>query len=569
MICPRCIAEMRRPRMEQHLWSEHRLVLDGLRVRDPWNVVEEWLDECKGKPDPEVLARCAVVAAKIDPDAGPARLTRLTLSRGLADAATRDSALAEAREQHAACCPACFALVSVPHEVPPVYVNLRPGRLSGHGYEVELDEGGLRPWLLVRTPTEVVHQGRPPDASWSVRGIIALVSGLLVLVALVFALLWPEPLQPVLIFLALAIGTFALARLVGRRRKPSAAPMLDLTWRFLVPRLHTGGYDPADSAFLAGLAQLHGRVGRGVVEPPVLWRHLKLTEQTVARGAAPGHLAALVRLWVEKEVDDGGDPVPVVVNWVARAFEGKLPLAFAQHLLAEWATPWWTAGNLGRLRILLCDRAFEAGFEVQTLVDAGENAPALGTVLRTSNPRALAALRLLWSLRPSRPWDRLGDADTAFEVAADPKRARVLAEQADLLLWSEDRSVEVVAESGRAGMSAATIRLTTAGVWLQDILFPIPPRVFEVRLKSVGSEMRLGREVFRSPKDLDPLSRQLERWFRYAFHDFLPQVDGVLTWQTPERAALLRAWGAVPCPECGQYLLARAGEVGIALKEEK
>jgi hypothetical protein len=67
--------------------------------------------------------------------------------------------------------------------------------------------------------------------------------------------------------------------------------------------------------------------------------------------------------------------------------------------------------------------------------------------------------------------------------------------------------------------------------------------------------------------DLEPLSRLLERWFRYAFHEFLPQVDRVLTWQPPDRAALLRSWGAVPCPECGKHLLARAGEVGIALKE--
>ena len=32
-------------------------------------------------------------------------------------------------------------------------------------------------------------------------------------------------------------------------------------------------------------------------------------------------------------------------------------------------------------------------------------------------------------------------------------------------------------------------------------------------------------------------------------------------------AAILRAWGAIPCPECKRYLLPRVGEVGIAQDE--
>jgi hypothetical protein len=46
-------------------------------------------------------------------------------------------------------------------------------------------------------------------------------------------------------------------------------------------------------------------------------------------------------------------------------------------------------------------------------------------------------------------------------------------------------------------------------------------------------------------------------------------VDRALTWETPHRAALLRAWGAVGCPECGGYLMPRAGEEGVAVEVEK
>src|SRR5262249_30093628 len=149
----------------------------------------------------------------------------------------------------------------------------------------------------------------------------------------------------------------------------------------------------------------------------------------------PGHLAPLVRLRIEQAAEDGEDPVPLVVHWLARCFEGKFPLLFGQHLVEDWATDWWTPVNLARLRILLCDRAFQAGFEIRALIDTGINAPALGTVLGTGTPRTLAALRLVWSMRAARPWDRLGAVKTAFEVAADPELAFALEDHRDLLLW--------------------------------------------------------------------------------------------------------------------------------------
>src|SRR5205807_1947660 len=121
---------------------------------------------------------------------------------------------------------------------------------------------------------------------------------------------------------------------------------------------------------------------------------------------------------------------------------------------------WWAAGNLARLRILLCDQAFEAGFEVRSLLDGGAAAPALAAVLKTDAPLGLAALRLVWSLRASRPWDRLGAVRTAFELAEGPGRASDLAERPDVLLWQEDPRCLVAAEGGRSKPSPARIQLT-------------------------------------------------------------------------------------------------------------
>jgi hypothetical protein len=295
---------------------------------------------------------------------------------------------------------------------------------------------------------------------------------------------------------------------------------------------------------------------------------VRRAEQAVAAGQGPpGHLALLRRVLIEQAAAAGDDPVPLAAQQLARCFEGRLPLTFAQQLLEEWEADWWTRGNLARLRVLLCDRAFEAGFEVRNLLDAGQTAPALGVVLGCEAPEALAALRLLWSLRPTRPWDRCGGARTAFDLAAEAGSAGLLGRHPDLLLWQEDASWVVVADGGEGRMGPARVAVGVGGVWLQDVWFTAPPREVEVRLKSLGCELTMGKHLFRGPMDLEPLARHMERWFRYFFHEFRPQLERVQTWQSPDRATILRSWGAVPCPECGRYLLGRPGEVGLALDE--
>src|SRR5207249_1524063 len=121
--------------------------------------------------------------------------------------------------------------------------------------------------------------------------------------------------------------------------------------------------------FLTGLALVSINHGRADIRAEELERILDTLEQAVAAGRIPlAHFAALERLTVADAVAAGRDPVPLVVEQISPCFEGRLPLAFAQWLLAEWEGSWWTAGNLTRLRVLLCDRAFAAGWEVADLV---------------------------------------------------------------------------------------------------------------------------------------------------------------------------------------------------------
>src|SRR5262245_50446558 len=43
--CPRCSVELPRTLMIKHLWQEHGLLMEGQGVRDPWRMIENWIED--------------------------------------------------------------------------------------------------------------------------------------------------------------------------------------------------------------------------------------------------------------------------------------------------------------------------------------------------------------------------------------------------------------------------------------------------------------------------------------------------------------------------------------------
>ncbi len=586
MSCPRCGIQLRGQRMVKHLWKEHRLVLEGRRVREPWSLIAEWIDLYRQRHEPELLERCRKMVQRLDVDGDIRRFHRLLLSHGVADEQARRALTEEAAEQHAACCPWCYGLVPVPREVPSLRLNLYRGRLSAGGYRVEVSERGLLTSLEIVTPEKRFYQGRERGQVLTQRGAMIVFVGPIVLLALLwaFGFLVPPfgrqvnilPIIPVLAVLLSALVVHVLTYWLWRPQLPANVRARNYAWTMLAPRLHAEGFSLADSAFLAGLADLSGADGFGPLRESLLPELLKRTENALMLGQAPpGHLAALRRLMVEDAAARGAEPVALIVDLLARCFEGRVSLRFADHLLAGWekhsrhdSPAWWTPGNKARLRVLLCDRAFEAGFEVRNLLDAGQNAPALGRVLGTDNVANLAALRLLWSLRPTRPWDRCGDPLIVFDLATDAGRSDLFDHFPDLLLWQIEPDW-LVAAPGDTDPKPAQVIFCLRGVCLQNVLFAEPPRVVEVNARWRYNDLIIGEQRFRSSGPLDMLALRMERWFRYAFSEFLPSLPRVEKWQAPDRLAILRAWGAVSCPECRRQLLPRVGQVGIALEDSE
>ena len=128
--CPRCSKRLPRADFIKHLWLEHHLVLDGRSVRDPWRLIEDWLEEYCQSAKPALLARCRAFAQRIDPEDGIPRVERLFLAHRIEDEAVRRALVAEAQGRQASLCPRCFALVFGVEETPVRPLEYSHGRLT-------------------------------------------------------------------------------------------------------------------------------------------------------------------------------------------------------------------------------------------------------------------------------------------------------------------------------------------------------------------------------------------------------------------------------------------------------
>src|SRR5271163_4216543 len=79
--CPLCPVRLQRRDMVKHLWLQHRLLLDGQRAREPWAVVEDWVQGFRDTGDRQLLVRCLELARHLDAENGAERLQQLLAGR--------------------------------------------------------------------------------------------------------------------------------------------------------------------------------------------------------------------------------------------------------------------------------------------------------------------------------------------------------------------------------------------------------------------------------------------------------------------------------------------------------
>jgi len=173
--------------------------------------------------------------------------------------------------------------------------------------------------------------------------------------------------------------------------------------------------------------------------------------------------------------------------------------------------------------------------------------------LETASTDRLAILRLLWSLRPRRPWDRWAQAVTAFELAAAPDRGEAYFDKYPHLLMVDETPPQIV--------------LCDRGVVFRNLLFNSMPRVIEAKARreedGISYELVVDDHRFRMEADTGHLAQRLKTWCHFFFGEFLPQIEDVMTWKAPGKCKTLYFEEPVPCPECRRLVLPKVGDVGV------
>jgi hypothetical protein len=561
MVCPRCQVGLKRPEMARHLWFEHELILEGQRIQLPWRAVRDWIRAYRRGGNAELLVRCRMMGQHLDPEHGLERVNRLILAYRVDDVEARQMLWAQARQEQASLCPRCYALVPIEPETDPGPVSRSYGRLSARGFSVEVSERGLVPFLTVATPDALIYRGREPGRWLTRNATTLLLAGVPVLIGLALALLLPVIDVPLagLVAVSLVVGlvVYLVVTLHWHYQPPPFERALDFAWRILVPQLHAKGFCRDDGTFLASLAMASINCGRPERRSLTLARSVAVTDDAVGSGVCSvAHLAPLVRLQAADAIALGEDPLPLLAGHIGRCLEGRRPLVLAERILSDSDGRWRVPEKLARLQVLVSDRAFEAGLEMRDLVAAGRMAPALANLLQTESRARLGSLRLLWSLRARRPWDRWGvQARTVFELAVDPDRESLFDGCSDLL-FVDEKSPQIV--------------ICDRGLVFKNRLFTSIPRAIEAKARredeGVRYELIIDEDHFRMRSDATALAQRLRSWFNHFFDAFLGQIDDALSWKAPEKPSLYFQ-EPMACPGCKRLVLPRPGDVGKLMQE--
>jgi len=565
MNCPRCPTQLRRAQMVAHLWDRHRLVLEGRRVRDPWRMMEDWLEDYRLERDVAVLDRCRDLAVKLDPEHGIRHVQRLLLRHGVEDRDALAALLDQARHENACLCPHCYKQIPVHEPAAPPPLVFKNESLEGQGYDIELSENGLWPRVRIEGPEGIIHEGREAGSFLTRNGALAFVVGPLVLLCFVLTELFTGQRLPLALeaLLAAGVGLFvgALIYLLWPTSVNVRDRLIDCAWTLLIAGRDQEELSAGDAAFLAGLARASGGWGDSALRADAVEEVCAQMEKLFRRDQTfVPHLAVVWRLRVEDLIRQDADPLAMLAEQVGRCFTARLPLDYAVHLL-KGLTPehvgpdaLWTKRLIHRLPVLLCEQAFSAGLELSDLTDVAQAYPEMRWALGLDGIDHVAQLRLLWSIRSERPWERFGAAVTAFELAGSSSGGRVLARFPDLVLASEGMSLFVCSRG-----------MCFEDVWFDDMPLTVAVRVNQAR---GGYELIVGPHHFSYEVSPDGIADRLEKWFRYYFRDFVPQLSAVRTWRVPEVVRKLQARNGVSCPDCKKKVLLRPGTVGITLDEK-
>lgn len=568
--CPRCGLRLQRPELVMHLWQQHRLLMEGNRVLEPWRLIANWLREYADTGESALLERGSELAQQLDPQGGLTRVHRLLLSAGMSNDEAQGNLTKQAQSGRASLCPHCYALVHHEREPLPPPLNVSRGRITSHGYAVEVSDQELFTRIHVATPGHVIVSSREPGLGLTRRGAVLLLVGPLIIAALFVALvISPKVVAPLTPVALILLGALLLYLHLRSRRGTFADPTnraVDSAWEHIVPEIQRTNPTDEEVDFLASLAVSSIGLGTPQLREPSIERAGKWAMERVARGDLPSEdLTALRCLEMDDAVRQGRDPLPLLAREIGHTLTGTLPLQYAEQLLEAWPDSARDLGQRARLRVLVCARAFESGLEPLDLRDLGRLSPALGATYASEDLVGLSRLRWFWDGRKKRPWKKQGSATTVFDLARYPSLGgQHLEERPDLLLFQ-------AMSAGSDNDAGSPILICEEGVVYRDIVINDPTTTIAARpaMKGGGYDLIIGKERLHFSQKPALLEVRLEGWVKFLFRTALPAAAELVDLGSPARLRKFRKQKTIQCPDCGHAFLALRGDVGLLTDTEE
>jgi len=373
------------------------------------------------------------------------------------------------------------------------------------------------------------------------------------------------PLAPVALTLLAGLLVYVRIHLKHGESGDPGQRAIDHAWEYLTPKMHRPKFSSRDADFVARLSVTS--IGKGAPElrEQSLERLLKLTRTQVADGKRPsGDLASLRCLEIDDAFRLGQDPVPILTADLSAGLAGEVPLVYCEQLLDAWPEETRATGQRARLRVLLCEKAFDLGMQPADLLQLGRVSPAFGRVIRLSSERELHSLKYIHDHRDDRPWQKQGSASAVFELARYPSLGRqYLSDHPDLLLF------QPMSVGDRGRDVSAPILICASGVYYRELA--ITNLRVQIAVKQTAGRFRITVGNNSIALDDEPLVliRRLQGWVRFLFQELLPQAGRDPAMPESDRLRALLTQKALTCPECGNSFLPMRGEVGMTTEESR
>lgn len=550
--CPRCGVRLQQAAFIKHLWEEHQLRFDAGRVREPWQVIEDWVNQYRATKQPHFLDRSCELAQLLSPTEGVSRVHRLL--KGRSTKPDEHVTLREiAAEQQASVCPNCFEIVPFQHATESTPVILAGGLLFGGNLRVEVSEGMIINWLKIEHDSKPIIDAPEPGQTLTRRGVILLFVLPLIFLATIFAFI-PRignipPIVPVSSLMFVAILMYIVIRMRWDHLDQPSDRAIDHTWNHFVPKLlNQAEVSTTDQLLLAGIAEASANHGDADHREETVRKALKLATETPWADAT---VAGLHYLLLEDR-EESADDVLLLADRFMDCCMGRSTWGAANRLFLKAKGDLTQQLRRSRLRILMLKSAFTAGLEPADLRGLGRLAYEVGGCYASEDIVGIARLRLLWIYRENRLWQRIGSAASVFDLAQYAQS--YMQQRPDLLLLQPSTNAE-----------QSPILICEEGIiYRESLLSSLDDRI-QVRSKTGGGyDLILNNQRYTFKSNPTSLANRLKQWREFLFEEFLPRAES-LEHQSSALGRKLLDRHLRLCHACKQPFYGLPGETGQLL----